>query len=189
MERRTFLLTSFIPVLQAGLAVASPIDPNQTYVLPRAAPSNLIHGPDCRKRGDGLATHSLNTRQVKTDTSELRQIEICVYGTTQSAVQGRRTVKSLAILTIAGRRSDRIIATAVVACLRREVPRVSRSVVPIIRMGEVSLVGYVESDSQRWQAQKAVRTVRGVRNVIDLMVLRPVASHRALKHIAEKNSH
>jgi hypothetical protein len=37
MERRTFLLTSFIPVLQARLAVGSPIDPSQTYVLPRSA--------------------------------------------------------------------------------------------------------------------------------------------------------
>jgi hypothetical protein len=37
MERRTFLLTSLIPVLQASLAVASPIDPSQTYILPRSA--------------------------------------------------------------------------------------------------------------------------------------------------------
>jgi hypothetical protein len=72
----------------------------------------------------------------KNDTSELRQIEICVYDTTQSAVQGRRAVNSLAILTIAGRRSDRIIATDVVACLPREVPGASRSIVAIVRMGE-----------------------------------------------------
>jgi hypothetical protein len=34
MERRTFLLTSLIPALQMSLAVASPIDPSQTFVLP-----------------------------------------------------------------------------------------------------------------------------------------------------------
>jgi len=39
-------------------------------------------------------------------------------------------------------------------------------------MGEVSLLGYVESDLQRLDAQRAVQHVRGVRNVIDLMVLR-----------------
>jgi hypothetical protein len=33
VERRAFLLTSLFPVLLAGAATASPIDPNQTFVL------------------------------------------------------------------------------------------------------------------------------------------------------------
>jgi osmotically-inducible protein OsmY len=83
--------------------------------------------------------------------------------------------------TTAGRRSDRDIATDVVACLRSEVPRVSRGIVPIIRMGEVSLLGYVESDLQRLDAQRAVQQVRGVRNVIDLMVLRSEIHGHAIR--------
>jgi osmotically-inducible protein OsmY len=79
----------------------------------------------------------------------------------------------LAIPATAGRRSDRDIASDVVACLRSEVTRMSPGIVPIIRMGEVSLLGYVQSDLQRLNAQKTVRRVRGVRNVIDLMRLRP----------------
>jgi osmotically-inducible protein OsmY len=84
----------------------------------------------------------------------------------------RLIVNRLPAPTTAGRRSDRGIAADVVACLRSDVPRVSRRIVPIIRMGEVSLLGYVESDLQRLDAQRAVQRVRGVRNVIDLMVLR-----------------
>jgi osmotically-inducible protein OsmY len=87
----------------------------------------------------------------------------------------------LVIPTTAGRRSDREIATDVVACLRSEVPRVSRGIVPIIRMGEVSLLGYVDSDLQRLDVQKAVQRVRGVRNVIDLMVLRPETQAHAIR--------
>jgi hypothetical protein len=35
MERRAFLLTSLIPILRrSGLAMAPPIDPRQTFVLP-----------------------------------------------------------------------------------------------------------------------------------------------------------
>jgi osmotically-inducible protein OsmY len=79
----------------------------------------------------------------------------------------------LAIPVAAARRSDRDIAADVVARLRRAAPRLSRGIVPIIRLGEVSLLGYVDSDLQRLEAQKAVRRVRGVSNVIDLMVLRP----------------
>jgi osmotically-inducible protein OsmY len=70
------------------------------------------------------------------------------------------------------RRSDRHIAASVVACLRSEVLGASRRIVPIVRMGEVSLLGYVDSDLQRLDAQKAVQRVRGVKNVIDRMVLR-----------------
>jgi osmotically-inducible protein OsmY len=81
-------------------------------------------------------------------------------------------MNSPAIPTAACRRSDRHIAANVVACLRNEVPGASRRIVPIVKVGEVSLLGYVDSDLQRLDAQKAVQRVRGVRNVIDRMVLR-----------------
>ena len=86
-----------------------------------------------------------------------------------------------AVPTTAGRRSDRDIATDVVACLRSVMPRLCRGVVPIIRMGEVSLLGHVESDLQRLDAQRAVQRVRGVRTVIDLMVLRPETKAHAIR--------
>jgi osmotically-inducible protein OsmY len=82
---------------------------------------------------------------------------------------------------IAGRRSDRDIATDVVACLRSGLPRVSRGIVPIIKMGEVSLLGCIESDLQRLDARQAVQRVRGVGNVIDLMVSRPGTQARAIR--------
>jgi osmotically-inducible protein OsmY len=94
----------------------------------------------------------------------------------------------LAISITAGRRSDRHIATDVVACLRSKVPSVSRGIVPIIRMGEVSLLGFVDSDLQRLDAQRAVQCVRGVRNVIDRTVLRPVAPVHAIQLIADSES-
>jgi osmotically-inducible protein OsmY len=95
----------------------------------------------------------------------------------------RLVVIRLEIHTTAGRRSDRDIATDVVACLRSDVPCVSRRIVPIIRMGEVSLLGYVESDLQRPDAKIAVQQVRGVRNVIDLMVLRPEIRGHAIRFL------
>jgi osmotically-inducible protein OsmY len=93
-----------------------------------------------------------------------------------------------AIHIAVGRRSDRHIATEVVACLRSKVPSVSRGIVPIIRMGEVSLLGYVDSDLQRLDAQKAIQCVRGVRNVIDLMVLRADTSAHAIRLVADSES-
>jgi osmotically-inducible protein OsmY len=94
----------------------------------------------------------------------------------------------LAIPTTAGRRSDRHIATDVVACLRCEVPDVSRGIVPIVRMGEVSLLGYVDSDLQRLDAQKAVQRVRGVKNVIDRMVLRASVAGPCSDFVAHRES-
>jgi osmotically-inducible protein OsmY len=94
----------------------------------------------------------------------------------------------LAIPITAGRRSDRHIATDVVACLRSKVPSLSRKIVPIIKMGEVSLLGYVDSHLQRLDAQKAVQRVRGVRNVIDLMVLRADTPVHAIRVVADSES-
>ena len=94
----------------------------------------------------------------------------------------------LAIRITAGRRSDRQIATDVVACLRSEVPRVSRGIVPIIRMGEVSLLGYIDSHLQRLDAHKTVQCVRGVRNVIDLMVLRADTPAHGIRLVADGES-
>jgi hypothetical protein len=37
MERRAFILSSLIPVLQASLGVASPIDPNHSSPAPERA--------------------------------------------------------------------------------------------------------------------------------------------------------
>jgi osmotically-inducible protein OsmY len=104
-------------------------------------------------------------------------------------VAGMRTVATrLAIPATAGRRSDRDIATDVVARLRREVPSVSRGIVPIISMGKVSLLGYVESDLQRLDAQKVVQRVRGVRNVVDLTVLRPGTRRTPSDFVADNES-
>jgi osmotically-inducible protein OsmY len=93
----------------------------------------------------------------------------------------------LAISTTAVRRSDRHIATDVVACLRSKVPSVSRGIVPIIKMGEVSLLGFVDSDLQRLDAQKAVQCVRGVRNVVDRTVLRSFRPAHAI-NVADSES-
>jgi osmotically-inducible protein OsmY len=99
-----------------------------------------------------------------------------------AAIAGIRLVMNrLVISNSAGRRSDRHIAMDVVACLRSKGPGVSRGIVPIIRMGEVSLLGFVDSDLQRLDAQKAVQCVRGVRNVIDRTVLRAVAPAHAVQ--------
>jgi osmotically-inducible protein OsmY len=94
----------------------------------------------------------------------------------------------LAIPITAARRSDRHIATDVVACLRSKVPSLSGRIVPIIKMGEVSLLGYVDSQWQRLDAQKAVQRVRGVRNVIDLMVLRADTPAHAIPLVADSES-
>jgi osmotically-inducible protein OsmY len=94
----------------------------------------------------------------------------------------------LVILTAAGRRSDRHIATNVVACLRSEVPSASRGIVPIVRMGEVSLLGYVDSDLQRLDAQKAVQGVRGVKNVIARMVSRGGVAASCSDFVADRES-
>ncbi|MGP8032965.1 MAG: BON domain-containing protein [Steroidobacteraceae bacterium] len=67
--------------------------------------------------------------------------------------------------------TDPEVARAVAAALQRALPRCGGRVLPLVRTGVVTLEGVLEWNSEREQAERAVREVRGVSTVINAITL------------------
>ena len=78
-------------------------------------------------------------------------------------------------------RLDREIAQDAVDALSRALPTVSPGVKVTVRDGSISLEGEVPWDFQRQLAEKAVRVVRGVKDVLFLIEVEPKAAPMDLK--------
>lgn len=86
---------------------------------------------------------------------------------------------------IAGAPSDPEIARAAVAGLKFDLPLAHDSVKVIVHEGRVTLEGKVEWDLQRTLAESAVRRLRGVISVTNLITLEPKVAPRDIKQKIE----
>jgi len=75
--------------------------------------------------------------------------------------------------TIGDQRTDPEIAREAVAVIKREIPSVADDIKVIVNDGYVSLEGFVEWHYQRELAQKAIRDVKGIKNIVNVIDLRP----------------
>nr|WP_275944451.1 BON domain-containing protein [Microvirga flocculans] len=75
--------------------------------------------------------------------------------------------------TTGDQRTDPEIAREAVAAIKREIPSVADDVKVIVNDGYVSLEGFVEWHYQRELAQKAIRDVKGIKNIVNVIGLKP----------------
>ena len=78
-------------------------------------------------------------------------------------------------------RLDREIAEDALAALKRDLPVSSQGLQAVVRDGWITLEGQVQWDFQRRMAEDAVRKVRGVKGVVNLIRVEPKASPAEVK--------
>jgi osmotically-inducible protein OsmY len=78
-------------------------------------------------------------------------------------------------------RIDREIAEDALDALKRELPVSSQGITAVVRDGWITLEGQVQWDFQRRMAEAAVRNVRGVKGVVNLIKVEPKASPTEVK--------
>jgi osmotically-inducible protein OsmY len=78
-------------------------------------------------------------------------------------------------------RLDREIAEDALDALKRELPVSSQGIQAVVRDGWITLEGQVQWDFQRRLAEEAVRKVRGVKGVVNLLKVEPKASPTEVK--------
>jgi osmotically-inducible protein OsmY len=83
-------------------------------------------------------------------------------------------------------RLDREIAEDAVEALKRDLPYSSRNITVVVRNGWITLEGEVEWDFQRRLAEGAVRNVKGVKGVSNLIRIKPTASPTDVKSKIEE---
>lgn len=84
------------------------------------------------------------------------------------------------------KRPDPEIARDVVAQLKRELPYSYEFIKPVVKDGWVTLEGEVEWNYQRQRAETAVRRVRGILGVSNLITLKPQAQPTDIKRKIEE---
>jgi len=84
-------------------------------------------------------------------------------------------------------RPDPEIARDAVAALKNELPYSSENMKVVVRDGWITLEGSAEWNYQRTRAENAVRRVRGIKGVINLITLKPrvAPSEEAFRRSAE----
>jgi osmotically-inducible protein OsmY len=78
-------------------------------------------------------------------------------------------------------RLDREIAEDAIDALKRELPVSSQGIQAVVRDGWITLEGHVQWDFERRTAEDAVRKVRGVKGVVNLIKVEPKASPAEVK--------
>lgn len=84
-------------------------------------------------------------------------------------------------LPIASRRPDPEIARDAAAALKFDLPYSSENIKVVVTDGWVTLEGSVEWNYQRTRAEEAVRRVRGIKGISNLIVLKPQAAPSDIK--------
>jgi osmotically-inducible protein OsmY len=78
-------------------------------------------------------------------------------------------------------RADPEIAREAVAALKNELPSSSENMKVVVRNGWITLEGTAEWNYQRTRAEDAVRRVRGIRGVTNLIVMKPSVTPSEIK--------
>jgi osmotically-inducible protein OsmY len=84
-------------------------------------------------------------------------------------------------LPTASERPDPDIARDAVAALKNELPYSSENMKVLVKSGWVTIEGTAEWNYQRTRAEEAVRRVRGVKGVSNLIVIKPHAAPSEIK--------
>jgi osmotically-inducible protein OsmY len=84
-------------------------------------------------------------------------------------------------LPTSSQRPDPDIARDAVAALKYELPYSSENIKVVVKDGWVTLEGSVEWNYQRTRADEAVRRVRGIKGISNLIVLKPHAAPSDIK--------
>jgi osmotically-inducible protein OsmY len=92
-------------------------------------------------------------------------------------------------LPVINRRPDPDIARDAVAALRSELPYAVDEIRVIVKDGRVTLEGEVEWNYQRERAENALRRIRGVKNITNLIDVKPSASPAQIKLQIEQAFH
>jgi osmotically-inducible protein OsmY len=92
-------------------------------------------------------------------------------------------------LPVINRRPDPDIARDAVAALRSELPYAVDEIRVIVKDGRVTLEGEVEWNYQRERAENALRRIRGVKNITNLIDVKPSASPAQIKLQIEQAVH
>jgi VCBS repeat-containing protein len=82
--------------------------------------------------------------------------------------------------------SDPEIARAAVAALKASLPEASENIKVVANQGRLTLEGSVEWNFQRQQAEAAVRHLKGVTSVSDLVHVKPRAEPQQIKRRIEE---
>jgi osmotically-inducible protein OsmY len=83
-------------------------------------------------------------------------------------------------------RSDPEIAREAVAALENELPYSSQNMKVVVRSGWITLEGTAEWNYQRTRAEDAVRRIKGIRGVTNLIVLKPRVTPSEIKSKIEE---
>jgi osmotically-inducible protein OsmY len=84
-------------------------------------------------------------------------------------------------LPTGGERPDPEIAREAVAALKSELPFSSENMKVVVRNGWITLEGTAEWNYQRTRAEDAVRRVRGIRGVTNLIIMKPRVTPSEIK--------
>jgi osmotically-inducible protein OsmY len=89
-------------------------------------------------------------------------------------------------LPTGGERPDPEIAREAVAALKSELPFSSENMKVVVRNGWITLEGTAEWNYQRTRAEDAVRRVRGIKGVTNLIVMKPQVTPSEIKSKIEE---
>jgi osmotically-inducible protein OsmY len=87
---------------------------------------------------------------------------------------------------VASERPDPEIAREAVAALKNELPFSSENMKVVVRNGWITLEGTAEWNYQRTRAEDAVRRVRGIKGVTNLIVMKPQVTPSEIKSKIEE---
>ncbi len=88
-------------------------------------------------------------------------------------VHGVKGVANDIQVKLVNMRSDPDIAEEAARALRRELPAIDELVKPIVKNGVLTLEGVVEWNYQRELAERALRSISGVKSIFNLIQVRP----------------
>lgn len=89
-------------------------------------------------------------------------------------------------LTVDSERPDPDIARDAVTALKMQLPYAAESIKVIVKNGHINLEGQIEWNYQKWRAEEAVRRIRGVKSVNNLISIHPKASPIEVKNKIEE---
>src|SRR3979409_1208977 len=89
-------------------------------------------------------------------------------------------------LPVIDQRPDPEIARDVVAAIKNELPYSFERIKAVVKSGWVTLEGEVEWNFQRERAESAVRRVKGVKGVINMITLKPTVAPTEIKRKIEE---
>ena len=130
----------------------------------------------------------LDMAEIRLSKCRLNRIQQLVAERVAKRVLGVKAVVNDLVVKLASgsERLDREIADDAVDALKRELPLSSRRIKAIVRDGWITLEGQVQWDFQRRMAESAVRKVRGLKGVVNLIKVEPKASPAEVKAKIEK---